>query len=119
MAREWFQNELINDLVVTTLLRVNSVATKECLAKALCNLMCPVDRREAMMVKASYSLLSALIDLVKSGSRDVLEVAMNLLYNLSCRVPKLDSDNYAQAFRYLKVHTCNCYFYMFSINLTA
>ena len=100
---DWIKDEAIVDLVVTTLLRVNSIATKECLGKSMYNLLCPIERRESVMIAANYSVLSALMNLSKVASRELLEVCMRSIYNISCQIPKTDKEKYVQAFLSLKV----------------
>lgn len=72
----------IVDLVVVTLLRINSILTKEFLAKALFNLMTRVDFRVQMVVQ--LDVLAAMIELAKIDSLELLELCVRSIYNVSC-----------------------------------
>ena len=100
---EWTNDLSISDLVVTTQLRVDSPQTKDCLGKALYNLLCPGERREAMMIKGNYAVLSTIIELTKSSSKALFELCTKVLYNLSCHIPKPNNHNYVTAFRHIQV----------------
>ncbi len=79
-------NGTVVDLVVVTLLRVNSIVTKETLGKALFNLMAPADFREVMV--NNLDVLSAVIDLARLESMELLEICVRAIYNISCQIPK-------------------------------
>lgn len=69
------------DLVVVTLLRVNSIATKEVLGKALFNLLSRGDLREQLV---KLDLFEALIELGRIERYEVLELSVQTIYNISC-----------------------------------
>jgi hypothetical protein len=81
----------ITDLVVCTLLRINSVYTKENLGKALFNLMARADFRETMVIK--LDVLTAMLELAKIENLELLELCIRSCYNVSCEyklyAPKL------------------------------
>ena len=81
----------ITDLVVCTLLRINSVYTKESLGKGLFNLMARADFRRDIIVK--LDVLAAMLELAKIENLELLELCIRSCYNVSCEykeyAPKL------------------------------
>ena len=98
---EIITNGTIVDLVVVTLLRVNSIITKESLGRALFNLMSPADSRDKMVIQ--LDVLSATIDLAKIESLDLLEICVRSIYNISCQIPKNGHVNFSKKLSALKV----------------
>ena len=86
----------ITDLVVCTLLRINSVYTKESLGKALFNLMSRVEFREEMVVK--LDVLTAMLELAKIENIELLELCIRSVYNITC-----ETKNYIPKLKDLKV----------------
>ncbi len=82
------QSGAIVDLVVVTLLRVNSGSTKEFLGKALFNLMCKGDFRHRFV---DLDVFEALIELGKIENLDLLDCCVKSVYNISCDVKKYAS----------------------------
>jgi len=80
---ELIAKKAIVDLVVVTRLRINSLFTKETLAKSLFNLLTRADLREIMV--NNQDILSALIELSKVESLELLELAVRAVYNISCQ----------------------------------
>ena len=72
----------ITDLVVCTLLRINSVYTKESLGKGLFNLMARADFRKDVVVK--LDVLAAMLELSKIENLELLELCIRSCYNVSC-----------------------------------
>lgn len=72
----------ITDLVVVTLLRINSTVTKESLGKAFFNLLTRAELREELLMK--LDMLSAIIELSKIEFVDLLELCMRCIYNITC-----------------------------------
>lgn len=76
------------DLVVVTLLRVNSGSTKEFLGKALFNLLCRADFRERLV---QLDVLEAVVELGKIENLELLDICVKCVYNVSC-----EGDRYAK-----------------------
>jgi len=76
------------DLVVVTLLRVNSGSTKEFLGKALFNLLCRADFRERLV---QLDVLEAVVELGKIENLELLDMCVKCVYNVSC-----EGDRYAK-----------------------
>ena len=72
----------IVDLVVVTLLRINSVTTKEFLGRGLFNLLARADFRSQMV--NNLDVLGAMLELAKVESSELLELCTRSLYNVSC-----------------------------------
>ena len=83
IMEELIAKKAIVDLVVVTRLRINSLFTKETLAKSLFNLLTRADLREVMV--NNQDILSALIELSKVESLELLELAVRAVYNISCQ----------------------------------
>lgn len=73
------------DLVVVTLLRVNSGTTKEYLGKALFNLLCRSEFRSRLI---EVDVLEALTELGKIDNLELLELCVRSVYNISCEIQK-------------------------------
>lgn len=78
----------IVDLVVVTLLRVNSGTTKEFLGKALYNLLCRSDFREKLI---QLDVLEAVTELGKINNLELLDICVKCVYNITC-----EGDKYAK-----------------------
>lgn len=89
-------NNAITDLVVCTLLRINSVYTKESMGKALFNLMARADFRFEMVVKKD--VLTAMLELAKIENHELLELCIRSVYNITC-----EYREYNEKMRDLKV----------------
>ena len=70
------------DLVVVTLLRINSTRTKEVLGKSLFNLLARADFRSEMLLR--QDLLSAMLELTKIDSLELLDLCIRAVHNISC-----------------------------------
>ena len=102
IMEEMVSNGTIVDLVVVTLLRVNSISTKESLGRALFNLMSPLETR--MKMATELDVLSATLDLARIESLDLLEICVRSVYNLSCQLPNNPSmAKLSKKFSQLKV----------------
>jgi hypothetical protein len=86
----------ITDLVVCTLLRINSVFTKESLTKALFNLLARADFRQEMACK--LDVLGAMLELAKIENVELLELSIRSVYNITC-----ETNTYAAKLGELKV----------------
>jgi hypothetical protein len=75
------KNETIADLLVVTLLRVNSSGTKEHLGKALFNLLA---RQEFRLKMTDLNIVDALVELGKIELQELLELSVRTLYNIAC-----------------------------------
>ncbi len=84
ILEELMKSGTIGDLMVVTLLRVNSKVTKESLGKALFNLLARQDFRSRMV---DVGIMDALIELGKQELLELLELSARTLYNMSCEVP--------------------------------
>ena len=84
ILEELMKSGTIGDLMVVTLLRVNSKITKESLGKALFNLLARQDFRSRMV---DVGIMDALIELGKQELMELLELSARTLYNMSCEVP--------------------------------
>ena len=74
----------IVDLVVVTLLRINSVQTKETLGRAFFNLLNRTEIREALVMK--LDIISAILELSKIEYIELLELCMHAMYNITCEL---------------------------------
>jgi len=74
----------IVDLVVVTLLRINSVQTKETLGRAFFNLLNRTEIREALVMK--LDIISALLELSKIEYIELLELCMHAMFNITCEL---------------------------------
>ena len=83
------------DLVVVTLLRVNSMHTKGALGKALFNLLARADFREELV---RLDVLEALIELSRIELTELLELSVKSVYNISC-----ETGRYAAKLEKLRV----------------
>lgn len=72
----------VEDLVVVTLLRINSITTKEILGKTFFNLLGRQEVREALILQRD--LISAILELAKIPFSDILELCMRAVYNITC-----------------------------------
>lgn len=81
---ELVNNGAIVDLVVVTLLRINSVHTKETLGRAFFNLLNRSEIREALVMK--LDIVSAILELSKIEYIELLELCMHAMYNISCEL---------------------------------
>lgn len=86
----------IVDLVVVTLLRINSIQTKVYLSKALFNLMTRGEFRSQMVF--NLDILAAMIELAKLESLDLLELCIRSVYNITC-----ECSAYSEKLKALKV----------------
>jgi hypothetical protein len=84
------------DLVVVTLLRINSVQTKVFLSKALFNLMTRGEFRTQMIL--NLDILAAMIELAKLENLDLLELCVRSIYNITC-----ECAPYSEKLKSLKV----------------
>ena len=93
----------IVDLVVVTLLRINSVQTKETLGRAFFNLLNRGEIREALVMK--LDIVSAILELSKIEYIELLELCMHALYNITCelRAGTGYEDGFASKLQTLKV----------------
>ncbi len=82
IMQELAETGAITDLVVCTLLRINSIYTKESLGKALFNLMTRVEFRRQMVV--TLDVLTAMLELAKIENIELLELCMRTVYNITC-----------------------------------
>lgn len=98
------QDRVIIDLVVITLLRINNMKTKEILSKACFNLLCKSDYRNEMIMN-EQDILSAILELCKHESFELIQVCIRCLYNISCELTSTTSMSYASKLSSLK--TCN------------
>lgn len=83
------------DLVVVTLLRVNSIHTKGSLGKALFNLLARADFRDELV---KLDVLEALIELSRIELTDLLELSVKSVFNISC-----ETSRYASKLEKLRV----------------
>lgn len=74
----------VEDLVVVTLLRINSVTTKEILGKTFFNLLGRQEVREVLILQRD--ILSAILELAKIPYTDILELCMRTVYNITCEL---------------------------------
>ena len=81
ILEELLKNGTVGDLVVVTLLRVNSKVTKASLAKALFNLLARGDFRSRMV---DIGILEALVELGKIELVELLDLHARSIYNISC-----------------------------------
>jgi hypothetical protein len=72
----------ITDLVVVALLRVNAIGTKESLGKALFNLLARGEFRAQMI---ELNVLSAILQLARIESTEMLEMCTRCLFNVTCQ----------------------------------
>eukprot|EP00605_Chrysophyceae_sp_TOSAG23-4_P002036 GSChrysophyteH1.ASY1.ANO1.2255.1 assembled CDS len=96
IMQELAESGAITDLVVCTLLRINSVYTKESLGKALFNLMTRVEFRKQMVCQ--LDVLTAMLELAKIENIELLELCMRTVYNVTC-----ETKEYAAKLRELKL----------------
>lgn len=73
------------DLVVVTLLRVNSITTKEALGRALFNLLSLADYREELVIQ--LDVLEALLELGRIERIEMLELSVKAIFNITCETP--------------------------------
>jgi len=85
ILQELTKNGAVMDLVVVTLLRINSVQTKESMAKALFNVMTRAEFRAEMVLQ--QDILAAHIELAKIDSLELLELCVRSIYNITCETP--------------------------------
>ena len=100
---ELVKNRTISDIVVVTLLRINSGFTKEALAKALFNFLSRGEFREVMVGqggKDDLDLLAAILELAKIELLELLAISIRVIYNISCEV---SNPVYAKKFETLAV----------------
>jgi hypothetical protein len=76
------KNKIVTDIVVVALLRVQGLSVKESLAKALFNLLSH-DRTRAEMI--NLQVLTAIMELAKIESQEILEIATRAVYNVTCQ----------------------------------
>jgi len=86
----------ITDLLVCTLLRINSVYTKESMGKALFNLLARVDFRSQMVTQ--LDVLNAMLELAKIENIELLELCIRAVYNITC-----ETSTYAEKLLLLKI----------------
>jgi hypothetical protein len=100
---ELVNNGAIVDLVVVTLLRINSVQTKETLGRAFFNLLNRTEIREALVMK--LDIVSAILELSKIEYIELLELCMHALYNITCELKPGTGyeDGFASKLQSLKV----------------
>ncbi|KAJ1416451.1 hypothetical protein B484DRAFT_401171, partial [Ochromonadaceae sp. CCMP2298] len=84
LLAEWVSSGAIVDLMVVTLLRINSIYTKDTLGKAFFNLLCRPEIREALILK--LDMLSALLELSKIEYLGLLELCMHAMFNITCEL---------------------------------
>jgi len=72
------------DLVVVTLLRINSAATKEILCKAFFNMLSRTDIRPTLVVQ--LDMLAAVMELCKVEYLELFELCVRILYNITCEL---------------------------------
>ena len=86
---ELIKNKTIADIVVVTLLRINSGFTKEALSRALFNFLSRGETREIMIGKGGkddLDLLGAILELAKIELLDLLAISVRIIYNISCEI---------------------------------
>ena len=83
IVEELIKNTTITDLVVVTLLRVNSGSTKEYLGKALFNFMSIGEYREKMV---DLDVMDAVCELGKIELVQLLELSVKTIFNFTCEV---------------------------------
>lgn len=96
IMEELCKSGAVTDLVVCTLLRINSVFTKESLGKALFNLMARADFRREMVTK--LDVLAAMIELAKIENVELLELCIRSVFNITC-----ETENYSEKISELKL----------------
>lgn len=72
---------IVEDLIATTVLRVEELRTKETLARAIFNLLCREDTRKAV---ANTDAVFALLRLTRLHSAALNTVCVRVIYNLTC-----------------------------------
>jgi hypothetical protein len=85
LLEEMIKRGTVVDLVVVTLLRVNSISTKEVLGKALFNLLSRAEYREQLVYK--MDLLEALIELGRIERLELLDLSVQTILNITCETP--------------------------------
>lgn len=89
------------DLVVVTLLRVNSITTKESLGKSLFNVLCRADVREKAVTQ--FDVLAAMLELMRIDSSELLELSIRAVFNISCQIQGAPGEKFASKMRQLKI----------------
>ena len=82
MFEELIKNRVVTDIVVVALLRVQGLTIKESLSKALFNLLARSEFRIEMM---DLQVLSAIMELAKIESAEILELCTRCVYNITCQ----------------------------------
>ena len=103
IIEELINNGTISDLVVVTLLRINSGFTKEALSKALFNFLSRSEFRQVMVGKGErgdLDLFGAILELARVELLELLDLSVRLIYNLSC---ELTVPSYAKKMQVLKI----------------
>ena len=96
IMEELMSSGAVTDLLVCTLLRINSIYTKESLGKGLFNLMTRVEFRNEMVCK--LDVLTAMVELAKIENIELLELCMRAVYNITC-----ETKEYAEKIKELKI----------------
>lgn len=100
---ELIKNNTLSDIVVITLLRVNSGVTKEALSRVIFNFLTRADFRQRMVgqgQKGDLDLLGAILELGRIELLDLLELSIRVMYNFSCEI---STAVYANRFEALKI----------------
>ena len=82
---ELIKSQTVTDIIVVALLRVNGTSIKENLSKALFNLLSRAEFRTEMV---DLGVLSAMMELAKLESTEVLELCTRCVYNITCQTDK-------------------------------
>ena len=93
---ELITNGTIADIIVVTLLRINSGITKEALGKAIFNFLTRAEFRPILVGqgnKTDLDLIGAILELGKIELVDLLELSIRIIYNISCEI---ENPFYAQ-----------------------
>ena len=100
---EFSKSGAIVDLVVVTMLRINSTDTKEVLGKVFFNLLNRPEIREILVVK--LDLLSSILELTKVEHIGLLETCIHAIYNITCELVPTSGveDQFAEKLKALKM----------------
>eukprot|EP01038_Epipyxis_sp_PR26KG_P005363 gene5363-7438_t len=84
LLKDLIKSGAVVDLVVVTLLRINSITTKEALGKAFFNLLTVPDIRENLVMQ--QDMLASVMELAKIEYVDLLELCVRTFYNITCQL---------------------------------
>jgi len=84
VLKDLLKTGAVVDLVVVTLLRINSNVTKECLVKSFFNLLSIANIRHQLVI--NLDILASILEITKVEYISLLELCVRIIYNVSCEL---------------------------------